>query len=176
MENSDHFLARSRMGIELAHNKRFQATARKKMKNLFSLVVLISVLFCPQWAIAILESEIIIHQDEINLSGWSGNSLQDLFKNDAIKEVHLVYSLNRGDKDRVRSEIKSILDGEISTTLIRELHVAANNRLWAAFLVTNKGRTFLLRKTWYQCFIVSHGPEQGVYQSKKSKYDSETSR
>jgi hypothetical protein len=149
------------------------------MKNLSNLVVLISVLLCPQWAIAILESEIIVHQDDINLktsSGWSGTSLQDLFKDDAIKEVHLVYALNRGDGDSVRSEIKSILDGEISTTLISELQVAANNRLWAAFLVTNKGRTFLLRKTWYQCFIVSHGPEQGVYQSKKSKYDLENGR
>ena len=149
------------------------------MKNLFNLAVLISVLFCPQCAIAILESEVIVHQDDINLktsNGWSGTSLQDLFKDDAIREVHLIHTLNRGDKDTVSSEIKSILDGEISTTLISELHVAANHRLWAAFLVTNKGRTFLLRKTWYQCFIVSHGPEQGVYQSKKSKYDSETSR
>jgi len=148
-------------------------------KTLFGLVVTISVLFSPQWAIATLDSEIIIHQDDINLktsSGWSGTSLQDLFKDDGIKEVHLVFTLNRGDKDTVRSEIKSILDGEISTTLISELHVAANNRLWAAFLVTNKGRTFLLRKTWYQCFIVSHGPEQGVYQSKKSKFDSEPGR
>ena len=155
------------------------ALAWEKMKNLFNSAVLISVLFCPQSAIAILESEIIIHQDDIDLktsSGWSGTSLQDLFKDDAIKEVHLIHTLNRGDKDTVSSEIKSILDGEISTTLISELHVAANNRLWAAFLVTSKGRTFLLRKTWYQCFIVSHGSEQGVYQSKKSKYDSETSR
>ena len=149
------------------------------MKPLFNLVVLFSVLFCPQWAISISETEIIIHQDDIDLktsSGWSGTSLQDLFKDDAIKEVHLIHTLNRGDKNTVRSEIKSILDGEISTTLISELHVAANNRLWVAFLVTHKGRTFLLRKTWYQCFIVSHGPEQGVYKSKKSKYDSETSR
>lgn len=149
------------------------------MRPLFNLVVLISVLFCPQWANAILESEIIVHQDDINLrtsSGWSGNSLPDLFKNDAIKEVHLIQTLNRGDKDTVRSEIKDILDGKISTSLISELHVAANNRLWAAFLVTNNGRTFLLRKTWYQCFIVSHGPEQGVYQSTKSKYDSEPGR
>jgi len=148
-------------------------------KTLFGLVVTISVLFSPQWAIATLDSEIIIHQDDINLktsSGWSGTSLQDLFKDDGIKEVHLVFTLNRGDKNTVRSEIKSILDGEISTTLISELHVAANNRLWAAFLVTNKGRTFLLRKTWYQCFIVSHGSEQGVYQSEKSKFDSEHGR
>ena len=149
------------------------------MKNLFNLVVLISVLFCPQGAIAIMESEIIVHQDDIDLKtskGWSGTSLPDLFKDDAIKEVHLIQTLNRGDKDTVSSEIKSILDGEIGTTLISELHVAANNRLWAAFLVTNRGRTFLLRKTWYQCFIISHGPEQGVYRSEKSKYDSETSR
>ena len=147
------------------------------MKELFSLVVLTSALFCPQRATAIVESEIIIHQDDINLktsSGWRGSSLKDLFKDDAIKEVHLVSS--RGDKDTVRSEIKSILNGEISATLISELHVAANNTLWAAFLVTDKGRTFLIRKTWYQCFIVSHGPKQGVYRSEKSKYDSEPGR
>src|SRR4026208_2228521 len=78
--------------------------ARKKMKNLFNLAVLISVLFCPQCAIAILESEVIVHQDDINLktsSGWSGTSLPDLFKDDAIKEVHLIHTLNRGDKDTV---------------------------------------------------------------------------
>lgn len=154
-------------------------TLARMMKELFSLVVLISALFCPQWATAIVESEIIIHQDDINLrtsSGWSGSSLKDLFRDDAIKEVHLVSTMNRGDKDTVRSEIKSILNGEISATLISELHVAANNRLWAAFLVTDKGRTFLIRKTWYQCFIVSHGPKQGVYRSEKSKYDSEPGR
>ena len=149
------------------------------MKELVCLVVLTSAVFCPQWADAIVESEIIIHQDDIDLktsSGWRGSSLQDLFKDDAIKEVHLVSTSNRGDRDTVRSEIKGILNGEISATLIGELHVAANHRLWAAFLVTDKGRTFLIRKTWYQCFIVSHGPEHGVYRSEKSKYDSEPGR
>lgn len=152
-------------------------SATRMMKGLFSLVVLTSALFCPQWATAIVESEIIIHQGDINLktsSGWRGSSIKDLFKDDAIKEVHLVSS--RGDTDTVRSEIKSILNGEISATLISELHVAANNRVWAAFLVTDKGRTFLIRKTWYQCFIVSHGPKQGVYRAEKSKYDAEPGR
>jgi hypothetical protein len=146
------------------------------MKKKLIGLILIFILASNYAAMAVSKSEIIVHQNDIDLKtskGWIGSSLTDFFNSDPIKEIHLVSTLNGGNKDIVLSEIEDILNGEVKTSLINELPVASNNRIWTAFIITKKGKAFLLRKTWYQCFILSHGADQGVYQSNKSKYDSD---
>ncbi|NIT61553.1 MAG: hypothetical protein GWN00_36740 [Aliifodinibius sp.] len=139
------------------------------MKKLSALLILMITLACSSVGNDFSSSDILVHRDVIELKttkGWQYHSIGEVLNTKNLSEVHLFYEsvTTNDDKGRIKSELQDLLDGKVKLKLISFLPVAQNAISWQAFIVHNDGSGFLLRKTWYDCFIVSHGQQQGVYQ------------
>ncbi len=137
----------------------------KILRILSGLVLLVGYLFTTNFVSA---SDNFIHTNVIRLKSteeWRFSSISELLNEEKRKEVHLFFGdfASMQGRDEIYLELLEILDGKIDVELVPVMHVAANQVVWNAFVIDNIGEGYLIRKTWYDCVVVSRGEKQGVY-------------